>query len=136
MTLHLRVVLLTDVLIGQVLGDRAPAELLRVFRRYTNLELGQTRELYTVDGAALSDLVDVLVDEATRKVLVVGMLVVGIDRDLERFQRLAIHCRQRVDDADKTRALGSRAVRSGRADRSALDVHGRVRNALEFLVVN
>src|SRR6202790_638935 len=87
-----RVVLVvyTDVLVGHVLGHRAPGEGLRVTRRHANLEVRQASELFTTDGAADGFSGDVLVEEATLEILVVGLLVLSIDSDLEVPDRLEV----------------------------------------------
>src|SRR5258706_15199087 len=76
-------VVLANVLVGNELGQRAPTHVLRVTRRDAVLELRQAGELHAITGAADQDVVYVEGVEAALVVLVVGIVVIGIQGDLE-----------------------------------------------------
>src|SRR4029077_12312470 len=74
---------LTDVLVRHLLGQCAPAKILRVARGDPELILRQTRELVAVDCAADWLIVDVVVRAAALVVLIVSIFADAVDRDLE-----------------------------------------------------
>src|SRR5712675_509119 len=119
-------VVLTNVLIGQELGHRTPAKVLRVTRGDAVLELRQAGELYAIDDAADQIAADVAVDVAAVVVLVVGILVIGIQGDLEFPGGRRITARQGIHATDHPQTNCSRAIGRDGPQRYMIDVLGLV----------